>query len=326
MDSTALVTYSVTEAEIARTREACASLTCDTPAGYEAVRVAIGNLRSTRTAIEKRRVELKADALAFGRLVDTEAKRFTDLLLAIENPLKTKKAVIDDEADHVKRAKEAAALKIVQDEIDRHNAEKAAAEKAIRDAEEARLAAEREALRLERARLASEQAKIDAGRKAEEDRAAAARKIEQARIDAERTAQRLEDERRRREREAEEKASRDRIAAEQAKVDSERRAVEVERQKAERIEFERQAKIQAAKDAAEQLARDVLEKARRDAELAALAPDLEKIATFVMAIRSLQAPKLKSKRLAERVAAAMGALGHVADDLAGNAAAVKGGK
>ena len=111
MDSAALVTYSVTEAEIAKTREACASLTCDTPDGYEAVRVAIGNLRTTRGAIERRRVELKADALKFGRLVDSEAARFTGLIQAIEDPLKAKKAVIDDEADRVKREKEAAALK-----------------------------------------------------------------------------------------------------------------------------------------------------------------------------------------------------------------------
>ena len=275
MDSAALVTYSVTEAEIANTRAACASLTCDTPAGYEAVRAAIGNLRTTRTAIEKRRVELKADALAFGRLVDTEAKRFTDLLFEIENPLKAKKAVIDDEADRVKREKEAAALKAVQDEINRNNAAKAAEEKAIRDAEESRLAVERESLRVERERLAAEQAKID---------------------------------------------------AERAKVDADRRAVEVERQKAERAEFERQAKIKAAKDVAEQLARDVIEKARRDAELAALAPDLVKVEAFVAAIRALQAPKMKSKKLSEIVAGTMTALAHVAHALTANISATKGGR
>jgi chromosome segregation ATPase len=296
VDSTALVTYSVTEAEISKTREACASLTCETPAGYEAVRQAIGNLRTTRVAIEKRRVELKADALAFGRLVDTEAKRFTDLLFEIENPLKAKKAVIDDEADRVKREKEAAALKIVQDEIDRNNALKAAAEQAIKDAEEARMAAEREALRVERERLAAEQAKIDAARKAEEARAAAARKVEQDRMDAER-----------------------------AKLDAERRAVETERIKTERIEFERQAKIKAEKDAAEQLARDVIEKARLAAELAALAPDLEKVTAFVASIRAIQAPKLKSRRLTDMVTTAMCSLALAADAVASHAANTKGG-
>jgi len=279
MDSKALVLYSVNETVIAQLRESCASLACDTPTGYESVRVAIGRIRTARTAIEKERVEQKADALAFGRFVDSEAKRFTDLLIEIENPLKAKKKVIDDEADRVRREKEAAALKLVQDEIDRNLAIKAAAEQAIKDAEAAAIAAEREALRLERERLATEQAKIDAARKAEEDRAAAARKVEQAKIDAER-----------------------------AKVDADRRAVEVERQKAE------------------QLARDVIEKARRDAELAALAPDLVKVEAFVAAIRALQAPKMKSKKLSEIVAGTMTALAHVAHALTANISATKGGR
>ena len=273
MDSTALVTYSISEAVIAQLRAACASLTCDTPAEYEETRVAIGNLRTARTSIEKERVKQKAEALEFGRFVDSEAKRFTDLLFEIENPLKAKKAVIDDEADRVKREKEAAALKAVQDEINRNNAAKAAEEKAIRDAEESRLAVERESLRVERERLAAEQAKID---------------------------------------------------AERAKVDADRRAVEVERQKAERAEFERQAKIKAAKDAAEQLTRDVLEKARRDAELAALAPDLVKVEAFVAAIRTLQAPKLKSRKLTDMVAAAAASLARAADTLASYSATAKG--
>jgi hypothetical protein len=187
MDSTALVTYSVSEAVIAQLRETCAALTCDTATGYEETRIAIGNLRTARTSIEKERVKQKADALAFGRLVDSEAKRFTDLILEIEDPLKAKKAVIDDEAARVKREKEAAAAKLVQDEIDRKAAEKLATEKAARDAEDARIAAERAELEKARAALAAEQAKIDAARKAEEERAAAARRVEDDRLRACRT-------------------------------------------------------------------------------------------------------------------------------------------
>ena len=326
MDSTSLVTYSITEAEIAKTREACAGLTCDTPSGYEAVRVAIGNLRSTRTAIEKRRVELKADALAYGRLVDTEAKRFTGLILEIEEPLKAKKQVVDDEATRVQREKEAAALKAVQDEIDRNNALKAAAEQAARDAERAKMDAEREALRVERERLAAEQASIVAARKAEEDRAAAARKVEQDRLDAERAkvdAERRAEETRQR---AERQKVEDEQRAERQRLDAERRAIEAAKAEADRVEFERQANIKAAKDAAEQLARDVFEKARRDAELTALAPDIEKVAAFVASIRALTPPTLKSKRLAGIVASTMGALENVAQALTTQVAAVKGGR
>jgi hypothetical protein len=297
MDSTALVTYNITEAQIANTREACEALTCDTSAGYEEVRIAIGNLRATRTAIEKRRVELKADALAFGRLVDTEAARFTRLILEIEDPLKAKKAVIDDEAARIKREKELAAAKLIQDEIDRKAAEKLAAEKAVRDAEEARLAEERAKLVLEREALIAQRLALEAAANAELARAAAARKVEQDRMDAER-----------------------------AKVDAERRAVEALRQQGERAEFERLAKINAEKLAYDVLERARVEKARQDAELAALAPDLEKVATFANAIRSLQAPKVKSKRLADMLATTMQGLGDIAAALESTAARARGGK
>lgn len=325
MDSTtALVTYSVTEAEIAQTREACLSLTCDTPAGYEAVRVAIGNLRTTRGAIEKRRVELKADALAFGRLVDTEAKRFTGLILEIEDPLKAKKAVVDDEADRVKREKELVAALALQAEIDRKAAEKVAAEKAIRDAEAARLAEERAALAVERAEYEAQQKRDQ--EKAKADLAAywagveATQRVqaeERERADAERAV-----------REAAAHAERARIAleqkAEQDRLNAERRALEAERVKAERAEFERQAKIQAEKDAAAKIEQDRIDEARRKAELAALAPDIEKVNELVAVIRAIAAPKCKSKKVAELVAETIVALGHVADALTTNMAAVKG--
>ena len=69
--TTQLVNYNISEAVIAATKARCADLSADTPKGYEEVRLAIADLRSTRVAIEKRRVELKTDALAYGRLVDS---------------------------------------------------------------------------------------------------------------------------------------------------------------------------------------------------------------------------------------------------------------
>ena len=46
--SAALVTYDVTDAQIAETQAKYALLTADTPTGYEEVRIAIGVVRSTR--------------------------------------------------------------------------------------------------------------------------------------------------------------------------------------------------------------------------------------------------------------------------------------
>src|SRR5579863_5138042 len=102
MATAELVTYSITDADIAATQAAYAGLTADTPKGYEEVRLAIAHCRDTRVAIEKRRVELKADALAWGKKVDAEAKRITTLLEEIEDPLKAKKQAVDDEKARLK--------------------------------------------------------------------------------------------------------------------------------------------------------------------------------------------------------------------------------
>jgi len=298
-----LVKYDVDEAVLAATRERCATLTADTPQGYEEVRVAIAALRTTRTGIEKKRVELKADALRFGRDVDSEAKRLTTLVSKIEDPLIEKKRAIDDEKDRVKREAEAAKLRAIEAEIEANRAKKAAEEQAIRDAEAARMAAEREALAVERARLAAIQAEIDA-----------ARKVEQDRIDAERA--KLA---------AERKVEEDRQRAEREKLEAERRAVEAERQKAERIEFERQATIRAEKEAAERVAREKVEKARRDAELAALLPDLERVKALVAAVRAIEAPKMRSPKMRALTDVFMSELERTARLLETNAAALKGG-
>ena len=54
----------------------------------------------TRTAIEKRRKELKADSLAYGKAVDTEAKRLQALLHPYESHLKAQIEIVDKyEAD-----------------------------------------------------------------------------------------------------------------------------------------------------------------------------------------------------------------------------------
>lgn len=294
--TTVLVRYDVDEAALALVREQCAALTCDTPAGYEEVRTAIGRLRATRTKIEKRRVELKADALAYGRLVDTEAKRVTALVTEIESPLQAKKDAVDNELARIKAEADAAKLRAIEAEIEANRAKQEAEAKAIRDAEEARIAVERAALAAERAAMEAERAKAEAARKAEADRIAA----EQA-IVAE--AQRKE----------------------RAALDAQLRAIEAARVAAEREEYERQAKARAEKDAAERLEREHVEKLRREAELAALLPDLEKVRTFIVAIRALVAPKVRSKTVTALLTTAMGRLEVVAAALETETQAAKVG-
>lgn len=288
-----LVKYDVTEAQIATLRDECAGLTCDTPQGYEAVRVAIGRLRTIRTQIEKRRVELKADALAFGRLVDSEARRFTVMAEEIEEPLKAKKAVIDDDAARVKRETEAEKLRALEAEIAANRARQEAEAKAIRDAEEKRLAEERARLDAERKELEKERRKADEAARAEREAVEAAQAVERARLAKVEAAQR----------------------AEREAIETERRAVAAAREKAERAEFERQAKIKAEAEAVAKAERDRLAAAERQARIDALKPDIEKVRAFAQAIRELTPPKPRSKEAKVVIATAVSALNAVAINL-----------
>lgn len=213
---THLVVYPVSEREIEEAKARYAALQADTKEGYEEIRLAIAHLRTTRTSIEKRRVELKADALDYGRRVDSVAKKLTELVTDIEEPLKAKRDAVDAERERLKREAEKAELVALEAKL---RAEREAEEIRLRE-EAARIAQERAAHETERQRVQVEQraaqARIDADRRAldEEREAMAAQQRAAARAEAER--QRLA-------RIAEEKvaqAEADRLAALQAEQDA----------------------------------------------------------------------------------------------------------
>lgn len=237
--------YGVTEADIEATRARYAALSADTPEGYKAVSRALMEVRGTRTAIEKRRKELKAESLEYGRMVDGHAKRITELIAEIEEPLREKKAAIDDEKVRAEREAAEAALRAEE--------EKAAADRAelerFRAAEQARLQAEREA----------ENARIEAERQAERERHRAENErleAERAKIDAERKA--LEEAQR---------AERERQEAERRKLEKEQAELRAEQERIEREKLEREAKERAEREAAERAERERLaEIERQEAE------------------------------------------------------------
>lgn len=144
------VVYQITEEDINAKLAKYTGLTADTPQGYELVRLAIGDLRNARVAIEKRRKELKADSLEYGRKVDAVAKHLTEKIEAIEQPLKAAKATVDDEKARIKAEQEAAAQRVIEEKM-----------RAEREAEEARLKADREALATERAALDAQRAELE---------------------------------------------------------------------------------------------------------------------------------------------------------------------
>lgn len=88
-DGKAIVAYSRTEAALAELRAKYQDARYDlsTTAGDKAARAARLELTTTRTSLEKKRKELKAPAVEFGRKVDAEAARLTGELLALENPI-----------------------------------------------------------------------------------------------------------------------------------------------------------------------------------------------------------------------------------------------
>lgn len=287
------ITYPVTDSAIVAKRAQYAALKADTPAGYESVRLAIADCRMARVAIEKRRKELKADSLEFGRRVDLQAKTLTSLLEQIEQPLQLMKDAVDEEKERKRLEAERIERERVEAEIRvKREAEEAEA-KRLRDIEEARLAEERErlaaaerAMAAERERIRVEAETLAAQRAAEDKR----QSEERARIEAER--RKLEDERLAAacaeaeriariaaEEEAKAKAQRERVAAEEAK---------------------RQAEIRAAEHAA---------------ELQALKSDAAKFSDLADAIDGIAIPKVKAAASKRRLEEARAALQSIATSL-----------
>ncbi len=84
-----IVEYSATTAALheLRTRYAAATYAVQTTAGMREARAARATLRDLRVALEAKRQELKAPILDRGRLLDSEAKRITAELVALEDPI-----------------------------------------------------------------------------------------------------------------------------------------------------------------------------------------------------------------------------------------------
>lgn len=267
IDATTLVELGVAEEVIAGLRGRLAGLTADTHQDYVMVKSAISEVRSYRTGVEKARKALKASALDWGRKVDAEARRVTDLLLEIETPLRKEKARIDDQAERLRKEKE---------EAERLASE--AKERVEREAREAEEAAKREAERKERE---AEMARMEEERKA--------LKAEGKRLYAEQQRQRQAFEKERRA-----------IEAEREDIEAKKRAVQEkawkELEAKQAIEREARAKEERLKAAAAERVR----LAEEEAEAARLAeerkPDVEKLKDFGDQIEALRInhPALKT--------------------------------
>jgi len=264
-------------------------------AGCKAVHDARMIVKTKRVDVEKMRAALKAEALAYGRSVDSEAKRLTELLEPIEAHLAGQERIVTDEKERLLKA--AASIAMLKKEAE---------DQAIRDAAEERLRVEREKIAAERAAFAVEQAE----RKAESDKLEAINAKARAELEAIANAQRQEAQR--------QDAERAKIAAEQKRItDAENAriyAIELEAAcvaAAERskIATEERLKLEAAqkaeKDQALEIERQRIEAAR---------PDVEKINAFGRKLQELERPEVVGKQALKFLEAQFFRIGAISAD------------
>lgn len=236
-------------------------------AGLAAVHDARMIVKGLRVDVEKKRKELKADSLAWGKKVDGEAARITALLEPIETHLEAEESIVVKEKER-KAAEEAAAKKAI---LDKRLAALTAVRKLANPLEVEKMTAGQfedflaEATAANAKRLADEAA-AEAARKAESDRLAA----ERAELDRQKAEQ----------------------AAAQKLLDDERRKLELERAKAEWAEKAKQeAEARHAKQIADaEAARMAADAASLRAE--ALRPDKEKLLAVADAVQAIVVPEV----------------------------------
>ena len=259
--------------------------------GLKAVRDARLDLARVRCDIEKRRTEMKAGALAFGKAVDSTAKSLTALVEPTEKALK---AIEDDIAKEAQREKdkrtaermeklkavESKYPEVVVADFSDKEFDKLLAEMTVDFAERQKVAAEQaEAARVK----AEEDAKERARLKAEDDER---RRVAEAELAAER--EKLRKQREEQEaRDREQAAERKRLDDIRAKQESEEQA----RKKAEDDERARAAESERKiREEAERKRLADLEAAKREA----MKPDFEKLMDVAKSIGSISLPEVSA--------------------------------
>ncbi len=232
IESTAIAEYSQVEATLATLGERYRGVVyavATKPGMIDALK-ARREIREIRTAIEKTRVEIKVPALKRCQQIDSEAKRITLALLALEDPIdgQIKK-------EETRKAEEAAA-------VQRAEAERIAAEeRAEREAEEKRLAGER--AEIARRQVELDRAEAEARAKIEANERESRRKIEE-----EERAARLKREAEEREARIDHEAKEAALKVEREKLEAERRAVEEQARKDREAKEAKEREIQREKN------------------------------------------------------------------------------
>lgn len=284
-----VIEYPIADAAIYKLSEEYMPLTIrdvNDAEGFRLVHDARMDVKARRVAIEKKRKELKADALEYGRKVDGEAKRLTALLEPIETHLEEQEDRYNAEKERIKCEAEEKRRGVIRERLERF-AEVGCRIYSFDEVAEmtdavfnGTLVYQAEVFRQQREKEAAE---------------AEARRIEAEKLAAERVALEAE---RKRQAEAEAK-----LRAEQEKVEADKR-----RLAAEEAERKRQSELeQARKEAAERAKREALKEAsRKEMEakvraaaeeierkrIEALRPDSEKLASVADMVHAILVPEV----------------------------------
>ena len=285
-----IIEYDVTTAAIEEMRNRYMDLTIDgidDKEGFELVHDARMTVKGHRVAVEKKRKELKADALAWGKKVDKEAKRIFALLEPIETHLHTEESRITEEKQRIKEEEQRLEQERIQariDELTKFDCNVPFFELAAMTDEEYghTLSGAITKWEAEQAALAEEQ-------RLEEERK------EKERLDREAEEARLAEERAKQEQIAKEQAEKEAaILAEQERI--ELMAEEYQKElDAKRKAFEDEKRLEAAKkEAAEKALKEQAEAEIREQEekarYEAMAPDKEKIFGYAVALEAVDMP------------------------------------
>ena len=317
---TQVAEYNVTDAAIAEMKSRYMGLTIkglDDTEGFQAVHDARIIVKNHRIAVEKRRKELKADALAWGKKVDGKAKVIFGKLEPIETHLQTEEKKVTDEQKRIKEEEDRKEKEKIDSRLNSlagygkimpffdvaamSDEEYGDAIAKACDEYNAELARIAEGKRKEDERKAKE----EADRKAEAEKLAKEREdLDKRRVEQE-AAQAKIDEANRKVKEAQEAA--------QKKINEDKLALEVEKAREQgrkdREEFERKAKEKADREAKEQIERDEQERIEREgaekeekARKAKMRPDKDKAYDFADAIADIPTPAVVSATARELLA------------------------
>lgn len=293
VDNGAITEYNETAARIAELKSTYGTEVPDasTKDGYDRAKQIAGEMTTLRTSLEKKRKEYKAPVLAFGKMIDSEAKRITAEIVEIEEPFKSAYREIDEEKKRIKleieeriiyikdmptRAIESESSEVIEAminelaeydvsketfgrRVDEASALVATTLNRLSELHAKQIEAEQEQIRIEAERVELEKLRREAEEREAAQRAAeekALREAEEARI-AEEAAQRAIEEEKARQEAERQRIEREKQEAIEREVKAKREAEEAERR---RIEAEKQAELDRI---------SAEEKAKRDAEEAA---------------------------------------------------------